>query len=143
MTTTLRAAPATSFPSELAAAARQVAALLPSGWARVRRPRSLGVLAWLSLCAWAAGTAGDAYTTLSMMGTGLFEEGNAVAAAGMNLIGPAGYTVAASVVCAVFAVASVGRRAGRYSSAAGWTLMGLGALKVGVALSNALLWASL
>lgn len=140
MSTDLIATRPASFATELRTGFQQAAGLLASGWARIRSPRQLSVAAWVTLAVWSLAIAGDAYTTLSMMGTGMFEEGNAVAAAGMRVVGPAGYVAAASAMCVVMAVASVGKWAGRYATTVALALMTVGAMKLYVAAANAFLW---
>lgn len=140
ITATVERAAATSARSEFAAAWADVAALVRAGAAAVRRPRTLS-WRWVVLVAWTVGVVGDAYTTLAMMATGVFEEGNPVAAAGMGAIGPVGYVAAASLVSAAMAVVSCGAPRGLYSKVVLAVLWFAGAWKVWTATSNALLWA--
>lgn len=129
-----------STRTELRAAAREVATLFATGLQTLRRPATWSAWHLTVVLVWLVGTAGDAYTTLAMMSTGQFEEANGIAAAGMGVVGPAGYTAAASAVSVALAVANVGRRSGLYSTVIVAALSVVGLLKVYTAASNLLLW---
>jgi hypothetical protein len=132
---------AADLRSEVFAAGTQVGRLAASGWAGVRHPATLGWRA-VPLAIWLVGIIGDAVTTVAMMRSGSFEEANGVASAGMGVLGPAGYTAAASGLCLLFAVVGAGRPRGRYAVTLAASLAVLGLAKCYVAGSNALLWAA-
>ena len=138
--TTLSATARPTLTGELTIVLRQVTELARTGWRYVRAPGASWRLAILAM--WAIGVAGDAYTTLSMMATGMFEEANPVAAAGMAVITPAGYTALVCVWCAVLAVVSVGRPTHLYGRLLVGALAFCGAAKVYIAIANAALWMS-
>lgn len=96
--------------------------------------RALVALTWL------AGIVGDAHTTISMMSTGLYEEANPVAAAGMAVLGVVGYTLVVSLACGVLALIAVARPRGLYGHTVVLTLATIGVAKAYTALSNLLLW---
>ena len=127
---------------ELSTAATQVRALVHDAIRSLRHPSRL---AWWGTCValmWVAGIAGDAYTTLAMMATGLYEEANGVAAAGMGTLGPVGYTIAASTLCAGMALVTIGRPRGLYAWTV-WTLLALAGLaKLVTAVMNVVVWLS-
>jgi Domain of unknown function (DUF5658) len=99
-----------------------------------------GALVVLAL--WVAGIAVDAWTTVAMMNTGLFEEANPLAAYGMRWIGMGGWVALASLACAVMAIASLGRSKGVYARTLLVVCLVIGAAKVCAALRNYLLWTS-
>lgn len=141
-TTTAPTAPPSTIGTEFATAGGQIAALVRSGVRTALRPRQWGWRTALVVM-WVVGIAGDAYTTLSMMATGLFEEANGAAAAGMAVLGPVGYTILASLVCAAMGVTSLGRPVDRYDRLLTFLLLAVGAGKVYIAVSNLLLWVSI
>lgn len=140
MTTSTSSPYPDSVPAALRDAAMEVRALAVDGWCRVRRPSTLAWWAWVLALAWVVGIGGDAFTTVTMMGTGMFEEANPVAAAGMGVLGVQGYTAAASALCAGLAVVSLGRPRGVYATTTVVALAVVAAAKVAVAVSNAALW---
>lgn len=124
----------------LVTAGNQLAALVRDGFRTLAHPRRAGWRLAIALL-WVAGIAGDAFTTVAMMGSGEFEEANGLAAAGMNVLGTGGYTTLASVWAGLFAITCLGRPRGLYAVTAWTALTLLGAAKCYVALHNAWLWA--
>ena len=120
----------------------QVTALVRDGFTgltRVHRsPRRALIVAF-----WLLGTVGDGATTLAMIRSGEFVEGNPAAALGIGFVGLDGYVVLASLVCLLMAVVSTGRPSGPVARAAVGFLLLVGAGKLVMAISNLLLWASL
>ena len=120
----------------------QITALVADGFAGLgrihRRPHRACILAF-----WLLGIVGDGATTLAMIRSGEFVEGNPAAAVGMGLLGLDGYVVLASVICLVMAVVSTGRPVGPVARVAVGFLLLVGAGKLCMAFSNLLLWASL
>lgn len=130
-----------TLTQSLRRAVEEVHALAVDGVRRVVRPSSWR-WQWAIVLTWVAGIGGDAYTTLSMMSTGIFEEANPVAAAGMRVLGVVGFTVAASALCAALAVMTLGRPRGLFGHCMWVALMIVGVAKAYTAASNALLWIS-
>ena len=127
---------------ELSTAATQVRSLMHDGIRSVRHPSQLTWWRTSVALMWLVGIAGDAYTTLAMMATGLYEEANGVAAAGMGALGPVGYTSAASALCAGMALVTTGRPRGLYAWTV-WTLLALAGLaKLVTAVMNVVVWLS-
>jgi hypothetical protein len=120
----------------------QVTALVRDGFAGLatthRSPRRS--LLWAF---WLTGIIGDGATTLAMISSGQFAEGNPAAAIGMGFLGLTGYVVLASVICLVMATISTGRPTGPVARVAVGFLLLVGAGKLAMALSNLTLWASL
>ncbi|MEQ6899773.1 hypothetical protein [Nocardioides sp. YIM 152588] len=141
MSTRIAAFGSTATPA-LAELRRELVTLVRTAPASLRRVhRSVPVAAVVGV--WLAGTLGDAWTTLAMMSSGVSEEGNPVAAAGMAVLGVLGYVLAASLVCAALCWVNVGRPTGLYSWTVVATLTVIGCAKCWQAVDNALLWASL
>ena len=117
----------------------ELVALVKDGFAGLPRtldsPRRTAI--W---CLWLLGIAGDAWTTGFMLRDDRFQEGNPGAAVGMEALGTAGYTVAASVVCLLMAVVSTGRPAGRYALAFVWFFLLVAVGKVAMTMHNLVLW---
>jgi hypothetical protein len=120
----------------------QVTALVRDGFAALprlhRSPRRALILAF-----WMLGIVGDGATTLAMLRSGEFVEGNPAAALGMGFLGLSGYVVLASLICLVMAVISTGRPTGPVARVAVGFLLLVGLGKVAMAVSNLTLWASL
>jgi hypothetical protein len=120
----------------------QVTALVRDGFAGLphtfRSPRRMALWGF-----WLIGIIGDAVTTLAMVGSGQFVEGNPAAATGMGILGLGGYIVLATLICLVMATISTGRPTGPVARVAVgfFLLVGLG--KLTMAVSNLTLWASL
>ena len=120
----------------------QVTALARDGFAGLphtfRSPRRTALWGF-----WLLGIVGDAATTLAMVGSGEFVEGNPAAGAGMAFLGLTGYIVLATLICLVMATISTGRPAGPVARLAVgfFLLVGLG--KLTMAVSNLTLWATL
>jgi hypothetical protein len=132
----------TSAPPDRLDGLGQVTALVRDGFAglpSVHRSPRLAVL-WAF---WLGGIIGDAATTLAMISSGRFEEGNPAAAAGMGFLGLSGYIVVASLVCLFFATVSTGRPRGPVAVVAVGFLLLVGVGKWAMAVSNLTLWASL
>ena len=120
----------------------QITALVRDGFAglpTVHRSPRLAVL-WTF---WLVGIIGDAATTLAMVGSGQFVEGNPAAAAGMGFLGLDGYIVVASLICLFFATVSTGRPRGPIAFVAVGFLLLVGVGKWAMAISNLTLWATL
>lgn len=84
----------------------------------------------------------DAYTTIAMMNSGLFEEANGAAEAGMALIGRDTYVALASLLCVGFTGLVLAKGPGLLPRAlvlAAWAFIGL---KLYTGVSNAVLWHS-
>lgn len=120
----------------------QVTALVRDGFAGLprthRSPRRATLWAF-----WLIGIVGDAATTLAMIRSGQFEEGNPAASVGMGFLGLSGYIVLATVICLVMATISTGRPQGPVARVAVGFLLLVGAGKLFMAISNLTLWASL
>ena len=120
----------------------QVVALVRDGFAglphTLRSPRRTAL--WVF---WLTGIVGDAATTLAMLRSGEFAEGNPAASVGMGFLGLGGYTVVASLICLVMATVSTGRPRGPVARVAVGFLLLVGLGKVTMAVSNLTLWASL
>lgn len=120
----------------------QVAALVRDGFAGLprthRSPRRVAIWSF-----WLLGIVGDGATTLAMIRSGEFVEGNPAAAVGMGFLGLSGYVVLASVICLFFAVVSTGRPQGPVARVAVGFLLLVAAGKLFMAISNLLLWASI
>ena len=120
----------------------QVTALVRDGFAGLprthRSPRRTTIWA-----VWLLGIIGDGATTLAMLRSGEFVEGNPAAAVGMGFLGLSGYVVLASLICLLLAVVSTGRPRGPVAHVAVGFLLLVAAGKLVMALSNLLLWASL
>lgn len=127
------------FMTALGQAYQQLRDMTVDGWSKLRRPTTLGGYGWVAAL-WVVGAGGDAYTTTVMMGSGLFEEANSVAAAGMATIGTTGYIGAATVMCALMMIPSVGRPRGLYGHLVWVGLLAAALGKVTVAISNWALW---
>ena len=91
---------------------------------------------------WLIGIVGDACTTLAMVRSGVFEEGNPLAAVGMGSVGITGYVVLSSALCLVLAAVSTGRPRGPVARVAVGFLLVVAAGKVFMVFSNVLLWRS-
>jgi hypothetical protein len=78
-----------------------------------------------------------------MIRTGMFEEGNPLAAVGMGSLGMTGYVVLSSALCLVLAVVSTGRPTGPVARVAVGFLLLVAAGKVFMVFSNVLLWRSM
>ena len=139
---TLPAARATPGTVEPLDGLGQVTALVRDGFAGLatthRSPRRS--LLWAF---WLIGIVGDGATTLAMISSGRFSEGNPAAAFGMGFLGLTGYVVLASLICLVFATISTGRPAGPVARVAVGFLLLVGVGKLAMAISNLTLWASL
>lgn len=120
----------------------QLMALATSSVRRILHRESMTAVAWFALVAWGIGIVGDAHTTSLMMNTGLYEEANGLAAAGMGVLGVSGYIVAASLICLVLALLNIGQPRGLYAHVVVWALLAAGSYKLYIALSNAALWAA-
>ena len=120
----------------------QVTALVRDGFAGLprthRSPRRATLWAF-----WLTGIVGDAATTLVMVSSGQFEEGNPAASVGMGFLGLGGYILVASLICLVFATVSTGRPQGPVARVAVGFLLLVAAGKLFMAISNLTLWASL
>lgn len=120
----------------------QVTALARDGFAglphTLRSPRRTALWAF-----WLIGIIGDAATTLAMLRSGEFAEGNPAASVGMGFLGLSGYTFVASVLCLVMATISTGTPRGPVARVAVGFLLLVGLGKVTMAVSNLTLWASL
>ena len=120
----------------------QVTALVRDGFAGLprthRSPRRATIWAF-----WLLGIVGDGATTLAMIRSGEFVEGNPAAATGMGFLGLSGYVVLASVICLLFAVVSTGRPQGPVARVTVGFLLLVAGGKLFMAISNLLLWASL
>jgi hypothetical protein len=120
----------------------QITALARDGFAGLTRthrsPRRAVLWAF-----WLTGIVGDAATTLAMVSSGRFEEGNPAASVGMGFLGLGGYLVLASLICLVFATISTGRPRGPIARVAVGFLLLVGIGKWSMAISNLTLWASL
>lgn len=121
-------------------AGREVKELAGGALRGLRAPRTVPGWQWSIAFIWLLGIIGDAVTTIFMMQSGKFEEGNPIAAAGMNILGVGGYTAVASVVCLALATLTLGHPRGLYGRTVWGTLAVIGALKAGVAADNLLLW---
>lgn len=126
---------------ELRVALVQIRALLASGWFGLMHPRTLGWRAVL-LVVGLVGALGDAFTTLAMMHTGLFEEANPLAAAGMGAIGTLTYVIAATAVCLAMTLTASGRPRGLYATFFMWLTLGVCVTKVWTVATNVALWVS-
>ncbi len=119
----------------------QVVELARDGFAGLprtyRSPRRLALWGF-----WLTGIIGDAATTLAMLGSGEFTEGNPAASVGMGFLGLGGYTVVASLICLVMATVSTGRPQGPVAKVAVVFLLLVGLGKLTMAVSNLTLWAS-
>jgi hypothetical protein len=117
----------------------QVAALARDGFTGLRTthrsPRRAAL--WVF---WLVGIVGDGWTTLAMVHSGLFAEGNPLAAVGMGFLGLTGYVVVASVVCLGMAVVSTGRPRGPVARVAVVFLLLVAAGKIAMLVSNLVLW---
>jgi len=120
----------------------QVTALVRDGFAGLprthRSPRRAVLWAF-----WLTGIIGDAATTLVMVSSGQFEEGNPAASVGMGFLGLGGYIVVATLICMVFATVSTGRPQGPVARVAVGFLLLVGIGKLTMAISNLTLWATL
>lgn len=120
----------------------QVAALARDGFAglphTLRSPRRTAL--WVF---WLIGIVGDAATTLAMLRSGEFAEGNPAASVGMGFLGLSGYTVLASLICLVMATVSTGTPRGPVARVAVGFLLLVGLGKMTMAVSNLTLWASM
>ncbi len=120
----------------------QVTALVRDGFAglpgTLRSPRRTALWAF-----WLLGIIGDAATTLAMVSSGQFEEGNPAASVGMGFLGLSGYIVVASLICVLFATISTGRPQGPVARVAVGFLLRVGIGKLTMAVNNLTLWASL
>ena len=92
---------------------------------------------------WLIGIVGDACTTLAMIRSGVFEEGNPLAAVGMGSVGMTGYVVLSSALCLFLAAVSTGRPRGPVARFAVGFLLLVAAGKVFMVFSNVLLWRSM
>jgi hypothetical protein len=92
---------------------------------------------------WLIGIIGDSATTLAMVGSGAFEEGNPAASFGMGFLGLTGYVVVATLLCLVMATISTGRATGPIARVAVGFLLLVGLGKITMAVSNLTLWATL
>jgi hypothetical protein len=119
----------------------QVTSLARDGFAGLRRPLASPRRTALWVL-WLIGIVGDATTSLAMIRTGPFEEGNPLAAVGMGSLGMTGYVLLSSTVCLLLAAVSTGRPAGPVARAAVGFLLLVAAGKVFMVLSNILLWRS-
>lgn len=120
----------------------QVTALVRDGFAglsSVHRSPRLAVL-WTF---WLVGIIGDAATTLAMIGSGRFTEGNPAASMGMGFLGLSGYIVVASLICLFFATVSTGRPRGPVAALTVGFLLVVGVGKWAMAISNLTLWGTM
>jgi hypothetical protein len=126
-------------PEEALDGLGEVVALVKDGFAGLPRtldsPRRTAI--W---CLWLLGITGDAWTTGFMLQDERFEEGNPGASLGMEALGTTGYTLVASLVCLLMAVASTGRPAGRYAQAFVWFFLLVAVGKVAMTVNNLVLW---
>jgi hypothetical protein len=117
----------------------QVTALVHDGLTGVpsalRSPRRTAL--WVL---WLIGIVGDASTSLAMIRSGLFAEGNPLAAVGMGSVGMTGYVVLSSALCLFLAAISTGRPSGPVARVAVGFLLLVGAGKVFMVFSNVLVW---
>jgi hypothetical protein len=91
---------------------------------------------------WLLGILGDAGTSLAMLRTRTFEEGNPLAGLGMGFVGLTGYVLLSSAACLLLAAVSTGRPTGPVARAAVGFLLLVGAGKVVMVFSNIMLWRS-
>ncbi|TIC87651.1 hypothetical protein E8D34_08160 [Nocardioides sp. GY 10113] len=111
----------------------------PGGLAVAHR----SALRTLLLLVWTLAIVLDGYTTVAMMGAGISEEANPVAAAAMSVIGVLGYTMAASLLSAALCLLALGRPTGLYSWTVVATIALVGCAKLAQGAANALLWVQL
>jgi hypothetical protein len=134
----VRAPAAPARPDGLA----QLTALVRDGFAglptTLRSPRRTALWGL-----WLLGIIGDSATTLAMVSSGSFEEGNPAASVGMGFLGLSGYIVVATLVCLVMATISTGRPTGPVARVAVGFLLLVGLGKVTMAVSNLTLWATM
>lgn len=112
-----------------------------TGWARLRRVHREPV-AFAVMLAWIVGIVGDAATTVYMLhhSGGALVEGNPAARAVMDALGPVGWAVAASLVCAALIAPSLGTARGMYARSFRIAALAICAGKVWFAVTNYLLW---
>lgn len=92
---------------------------------------------------WLTGIIGDSASTLAMIRSGRFSEGNPAASAGMGFLGLSGYVVLATLISLVLATISTGRPTGPVARVAVGFLLLVGLGKITMAVSNLTLWASM
>jgi hypothetical protein len=117
----------------------QVTALAWDGFTGLRSthrsPRRAALWAF-----WLVGIVGDGWTTLAMVHSGLFQEGNPLAGIGMGFLGLTGYVVLASAICLVMAVISTGRPSGPVARIAVVFLLLVAAGKITMLVNNLVIW---